>query len=229
MTNDRYGRRRFLCHAGITLTAGALAGCAGGNGSGDGSGNQTATETETTMRGETTPTATAIETDAPTITDMGTATEAGTARRAETTGAATTAGSTDTQPVTEPAPRRVDRFLEGALFYNGDMVVGVPFVAVGASTNNLGFDPAAIKVATGTEVTWQWVSGEEQHSITSVETGGGRGVLNRPPKAGSDVTYRHTFTSPGIYLYVCGIHRTQNARGAVVVAPGSDVGGPGPG
>ena len=33
------------------------------------------------------------------------------------------------------------------------MVVGVPFVGVGAGEEQLGFDPAAIKVSAGTEVT----------------------------------------------------------------------------
>lgn len=220
MSVDGYGRRRFLYRAGIVVTAGALAGCADGNGSGD-----TGTATGTTGSGGAVTTTMATETDAPTATET---TATGTTTGAETAGG-TTAGATDTQPVTEPAPPRVDRFLEDALFYNGDMVVGVPFVGVGASDTNLVFDPAAIKVATGTEVTWQWVGGQERHVVASIGTPEGGRAFSSPPNSGSGFTYRHTFTSPGMYRYTCGVHRTQDTRGAVVVAPGSEVGGPGPG
>lgn len=35
------------------------------------------------------------------------------------------------------------------------MVVDVPFVAAGADESNIGFDPAAITIPIGTEVTWE--------------------------------------------------------------------------
>lgn len=156
----------------------------------------------------------------------GTATTTGTG---PTTESATTTGSTDTRPVTEPAPAAVDRFLDSVNTYNGNMVVGISSVGVGASGAQVGFDPAAIKVATGTTVTWEWVSGGERHSVTSVDSVSERRAFSSGPKIGAGTTYRHTFERPGIYRYICGIHRTAGARGVVVVAPGSDIGGSGRG
>jgi halocyanin-like protein len=226
MTNGSCRRRRFLRTAGVAMTAGVLAGCTGNGGSSNGSeGTQTAAETATGA-GET-PTSTATGTE--TATEAMTEAEPTTGMETTTSGQATT-GSTDTNPVTEPAPQPVDQYLSNANFYNGNMVVGVPFVAVGTPGPKTGFDPAAIKVATGTEVTWEWANDEQAHSVVSASTSDGTRVLDSGrPKEADRVTYRHTFEEPGIYTYFCGVHRAQSARGAVVVAPGSNVGGPGAG
>jgi halocyanin-like protein len=222
MSNGSCRRRRFLRAAGITLTTGVLAGCTG---NGDSEGTQATAETATRTG----------ETPSSMATDTGTATEAmteaePTAGMEATTNGRTTTGSTDSSPVTEPAPAAVDEYLTNANFYDGNMVVGVSLVAVGAPGPKTGFDPAAIKVATGTEVTWEWASDEQAHSVVSARTSDGTRVLDSGrPKEASLVTYRHTFEEPGIYRYYCGVHRAQTARGVVVVAPGSDVGGPGAG
>lgn len=220
VTREGYGRRRFLRHAGLTVAAGGLAGCAGGDGSG-----AAATDTAAGNGGPGT-SAVATETRTPgTDTATETATEAGATTAATTTEAGTTVGVTGL--VAEPAPQPVDRFLDDANFYNGNMVVGISRVAVGAGETQYGFDPAAIKVATGTQVTWEWVSGEERHSVVSARATDGQRTLNSsPPEVGSGTTYRYTFENPGIYRYICGVHRT---RGVVVVAPGSDVGDTGAG
>jgi halocyanin-like protein len=223
MTNGSYRRRRFLHGVGVAMTAGVLAGCTGNGGSSNGSaGTQTAAETATDADGTATDTETVTETMTETEPTTGTETTGG--------GGQTTTGSTDTRPVVEPAPPPVDQYLSDANFYDGNMVVGVPYVAVGAPGPKTGFDPAAIKVATGTEVTWEWANDNQAHSVVSASTTDGTRVLDSGrPKEGTRVTYRHTFERPGIYRYYCGVHRTQTARGAVVVAPGSDVGGPGSG
>ncbi|WP_435077097.1 plastocyanin/azurin family copper-binding protein [Halococcus sp. AFM35] len=217
MTDSSRRRRRFLYEAGVALTAGVLAGCTSNGDSSNGSG-----PTQTTDAGESAPSTATTGTE--------TMTEAEPTTGTATTGGRTTTGSTDTRPVTEPAPQPVDEYLSDANFYDGNMVVGVPFVAVGAPGPKTGFDPAAIKVATGTEVTWEWANDEQAHSVVSASTSDGTRVLDSGrPKEGTRVTYRHTFEEPGIYRYYCGVHRAQTARGAVVVAPGSDVGGPGAG
>jgi halocyanin-like protein len=223
MTDNNRRRRRFLYETGVALTAGVLAGCAGNGGSGGSEETQTAAETAIGA-GESSPsTATGTETATEAMT------EAEPTTGMETTGEATT-GSTDTSPVTEPAPEPVDEYLSDANFYDGNMAVGVPFVAVGIPGPRTGFDPAAIKVSTGTEVTWVWATDDQLHSVTSASTSDGTRVLDSgTPRRGSSITYRHTFEEPGVYRYYCGVHRAQSARGAVVVAPGSDVGGPGSG
>lgn len=195
MTEDEQGRRRFLYRAGSVAALGVLAGCAGGDGSASGgAATDTGTETErtTTVRVD-------AETEAPAA-----------------------AGSNSSSPYLQPAPRTVDQFLANANFYNGNMVVGVPLVAVGAGQEELGFDPAAIKVSTGTEVTWEWASGEKPHNVVQIAQVGTEEVAfdSGAPQKGTEITYSYTFEEPGIYRYVCTPHRDQGARGAVVVEEG---------
>lgn len=235
MTNNGCKRRHFLYRAGAMITAGALAGCAGGNGSTDDPGSTQTSITGTERGGKSG--ATTKKTQTSTVANTGTGSGVEMTAGAETTmeadtttGGATTAGTEDARPVTEPAPKRVDQLLDDAKFYNGNMVVGVSTVAVGAGDAHIGFDPAAIKIAAGTEVTWEWTSGEAKHSVTSVGIENPQKAFGSgSPRAGNETTYRHTFNTPGIYQYVCGIHRIQGAHGVVIVVPGDDIGGQGSG
>lgn len=221
MTNNNHQRRQFLCKAGIAMTAGIFAGCTGnGSSSDDSTTAQTVASTANNTSKTTPATATSGKTAAGTMTEIEPTTEA----------RATAADTTDSNPVTEPAPKPVDEYLSDANFYDGNMVVGVPLVAVGTPGPKTGFDPAAIKVATGTEVTWEWANDDQAHNVTSAPTSDRPQVLDSgTPKEAGSATYRHTFDEPGIYRYICGVHRAQTARGVVVVAPGSDVGGLGSG
>ncbi len=91
------------------------------------------------------------------------------------------------------------------------------------------FYPAAVAVDSDTTVEWEW--GTRGHNVVrataarrttantraeSVDTGGedweGDDRILNPPH-----TYEHTFTEPGIYLYVCVPHDAQRMYGAVVV------------
>lgn len=222
-------RRRFLTTTGTALTAFSLAGCMGEDSSGGDTPTGTATATGTTTTATETATTTGTGTETATETGTGT-TEGGGIIESETETQATTTGSSDTRPVVEPAPTTVDQFLANANFYDGNMVVGVPLVAVGAGEQQLGFDPAAIKVSVGTEVTWEWASGAKPHTVVSIGQVGAdeRTLDSGPPREGNGITYRYTFERPGIYRYVCEPHRDQGARGAVVVTRES-VGGNGSG
>ncbi|HEY4408542.1 MAG TPA: cupredoxin domain-containing protein [Acidimicrobiia bacterium] len=76
-----------------------------------------------------------------------------------------------------------------------------PAVATSAVTvDNFSFMPAAIKVKTGTTVTWT-NNDEEPHSVVSSEE-----PMRSPTLAGPHNTFTHTFTKPGTYHYNCGIH-----------------------
>lgn len=213
---DEFDRRRFLHRIGAVAAIGSLAGCTGGDsagGSGDG-GTTTGTET-----------ATATSTGTTTSTTATTATETGTTR-GDTTGEGTTgtesATTTDSAALSsylQPAPKTVDQFLVTNPLYDGNMVVGVPFVGVGAGEEDTGFDPAAIKVSTGTEVTWEWSSGDKAHNVVQIGQVGAneRTFDSGQPQRGNNVTFRYTFEEAGIYRYVCTAHRGQSGRGAVVV------------
>ena len=226
MTNDSHQRRQFLYKAGIAMTAGIFAGCTGNDSSSNDSATaQTATNTTNNTSKTTPATATSGETATETMAEAEPATEA-----RITAGERTAIGTTDNSPITEPAPKPVDEYLSDANFYDGNMVVGVPLVAVGTPGPKTGFDPAAIKVATGTEVTWEWANDDQAHNVISAPISDEPQVLDSgTPQETERATYRYTFNEPGIYRYICGVHRAQTARGVIVVAPGSDVGGPGPG
>jgi halocyanin-like protein len=199
MTDDERGRRKFLRGAGSVAAIGALAGCIGEN-FGTGGGNEETTTATTTT--------TAAETDRAVNVD------------AETETTATTTASEGSSSYLQPAPRTVDQWLlDQNPLYNGNMVVGVPFVGVGASENGTAFDPAAIKVSTGTEVTWEWSSGAKAHTVESIAQAGTEQPTfdSGEPVEGNNHTFRYTFEEAGIYRYVCGVHRQQTGRGAVVV------------
>ncbi|MDQ1517778.1 MAG: hypothetical protein QOE80_3608 [Actinomycetota bacterium] len=76
-----------------------------------------------------------------------------------------------------------------------------PAVATSAVTiDNFSFMPAAIKVKTGTTVTWTNAD-EEPHSVVSSEE-----PMRSHTLAGPNNTFTHTFSKPGTYHYNCGIH-----------------------
>jgi plastocyanin len=70
------------------------------------------------------------------------------------------------------------------------------------------FNPAAIEVPAGTEVTWSFQDGTTPHDVT--------GDGWKSGKAQSKGSYRHTFDQPGTYDYRCTLH--SGMKGRVVVS-----------
>jgi halocyanin-like protein len=87
-------------------------------------------------------------------------------------------------------------------------------VAVGAEGNGgaYAFDPAAVRVSSGTTVVWEWTGQGSQHNV--VAEGGG---FESEYAAEEGFTFEHTFSESGTYKYVCTPHRTLGMKGAVVV------------
>jgi len=73
------------------------------------------------------------------------------------------------------------------------------------------FSPAAIRVDTGTTVTWEWV-GDAMHSVTHEDDAFDSGV-----RGGEGETFGHTFEEAGIYRYYCEPHEKLGQKGAVIV------------
>ena len=71
------------------------------------------------------------------------------------------------------------------------------------------FEPAAIRIDTGTTVVWEWAD-DQNHSVTDEDGAFDSGVQDSGP-------FEHTFDEAGVYLYFCQPHRAQNQQGAVVV------------
>ncbi len=113
------------------------------------------------------------------------------------------------------APAAVDDFLGDANNYDGvvdetgsDEVT----VSVGDGGSNA-FAPAAVRISTGTTVTWKWDSDTHNVSAKDAPTdwSGHESIEN------TDFTYEHTFDEAGEYMYVCTPHEQTGMKGAIVV------------
>jgi halocyanin-like protein len=93
-------------------------------------------------------------------------------------------------------------------------------IKVGASGNgsNLAFSPPAVKVDTGTEVTWEW-TGNGNHNVVAKDDSFKSGSLQ---KSG---TWSKTFDSDGTYAYYCFPHKGSGMKGVVIVGSGGGIGG----
>jgi plastocyanin len=75
------------------------------------------------------------------------------------------------------------------------------------------FTPAALSVPTGTAVTWQWVQGASEHTVTFDD--------GAPGTRQSSGTFQRTFGAAGTFTYFCQIHGKQVMSGSVTVGAGS--------
>jgi halocyanin-like protein len=101
-------------------------------------------------------------------------------------------------------------------------------ISVGAQGNNgaFAFDPPAVRVTPGTEVTWTWTGEGGGHNVVS----DGDGPLDSgDPVSEAGTTYSHTFEEMGVYKYVCTPHASLGMKGAVVVGGQLDGSGGGSG
>jgi plastocyanin len=69
------------------------------------------------------------------------------------------------------------------------------------------FQPVALEVPAGTEVTWSFQDGDTRHDVTGDDWKSG--------KAQSKGSYRHAFDRPGTFDYRCTLH--SGMKGRVVV------------
>ena len=120
----------------------------------------------------------------------------------------------DDDDTDDDAPEEVANHMSDANAYDGvEDHTGESSVTIDNGTNgpDYAFEPAAIQVDPGTEVTWTWVS--DGHSVESVDG---------PEEFDSGIEnegfeFSHTFEEEGISLYQCGPHQAIGHLGAVVV------------
>jgi len=116
-------------------------------------------------------------------------------------------------------PSEVDSYLSDANGYDGSIADRTgesnPTVMVGAGDQGLAFDPAAIRVSTGTTVTWEWTGEGGGHNVVSDDGTFSSGDSDYVSEAG--YTYEYTFESAGNYTYYCVPHQGLGMLGAVVV------------
>ncbi|USZ67233.1 halocyanin domain-containing protein [Halorussus salilacus] len=87
-------------------------------------------------------------------------------------------------------------------------------VAVGAQGNGGGFafDPAAVRVDSGTTVVWEWTGDGGQHNVAHTD-----GEFESETVSEKGHTFEHTFEESGTFEYSCVPHETMGMKGAIVV------------
>lgn len=87
-------------------------------------------------------------------------------------------------------------------------------VAVGAEGNGGGFafEPAAMRVDTGTTVSWEWTGEGGVHNVVSED-----GSYESEMVTDAGETFSHAFDNEGASLYACSPHKAMGMKGAVVV------------
>src|SRR4051795_9512413 len=137
-------------------------------------------------------------------------------------------------PAADARPDRPGRRVRPAHVLGGALALTAAILALGApapwpqshaapATVGVGaggpvFGPAAVTVAQGDTVTWQWQGG--QHSVTS--TSGAEPFDSGSQTAGP---FQHTFATPGTFTYVCIWHAGMQGTVTVTPAPAAPAAG----
>jgi halocyanin-like protein len=112
-------------------------------------------------------------------------------------------------------PSEVDDHLSDANGYDGSVedMTGQDSVTIENGTNepDYAFAPAAIRIDSGTEVTWEWVSDGHTVTVTSGPSDVDTAIENE------GFTTSETFDESGTVLYECTPHASLGQLGAVIV------------
>jgi halocyanin-like protein len=85
-------------------------------------------------------------------------------------------------------------------------------VEVGAGDNGFAFDPAAIRVDSGTTVTWEWTGEGGQHNVVDED-----GKFESDLMGEEGATFEYTFENAGNTRYFCRPHKASGMKGGVIV------------
>jgi halocyanin-like protein len=87
-------------------------------------------------------------------------------------------------------------------------------IAVGATGNggNFGFDPVAVRVDPGTEVTWRWTGKGSSHNVVARD-----GTFESDLYSAKGKTFTYTPSETGVVPYACTPHKAMGMKGALVV------------
>ena len=175
--------RRTVVRTGCAVLASAVAGCLGADSNDDDS-----ADTDTTTTASTT-------TDASTTVGTTTSTESG----------------GDDQLVVAEFLSETSNF-DGVVDRTGTDAVDVE-VGVEANGAFYGFGPPAVRVDSGTTVTWTWTGKGGSHNVVARDGAEFESELTGE----TDHTFQQSFEAPGTVLYVCNPHEGTGMKGAVVV------------
>jgi len=85
-------------------------------------------------------------------------------------------------------------------------------VTVGAGSDGLAFDPPAIRVDSGTTVTWEWSGEGGSHNVVADDDSFESELTDE-----EGFTFEQTFDSTGEFKYFCQPHQSVGMKGIVVV------------
>lgn len=126
---------------------------------------------------------------------------------------------TSTPTPENQVPEEVTEWLSDVENYDGTVAdrTGQSEVTVqtGAEGNggNFAYDPAAIRIDSGTTVVWEWTGKGGSHNVATDSGGDFESEL-----VGEEGhTFEHTFDSTGAVTYFCTPHRGVGMKGAVIV------------
>lgn len=84
-------------------------------------------------------------------------------------------------------------------------------VAVGGS-DDTSFEPAAIRVDTGTAVSWEWTGGGAAHNVKAKD-----GSFESDYHTEAGAAFEQVFDAPGTTKYFCVPHEYAGMKGVVIV------------
>ena len=110
------------------------------------------------------------------------------------------------------------------------VAAGEPVVVVKMRDTPPSFDPRSVTIMVGDTVEWE-NAGNNVHHATDDSQMVIKGTDVRSPSGAATFdsgfmqpgeTFTHTFTTPGVYKYVCAAHETSGMTGEVIVKPRAD-------
>ncbi|MDZ7745607.1 MAG: halocyanin domain-containing protein [Halobacteriales archaeon] len=116
---------------------------------------------------------------------------------------------------------RVSAFLSGGRPARGyDEIVDMTgqdevVVKVGAGSKGLAFAPAAVRISTGTTISWQWTGQGGGHNVVSASDSDFDFQSGNPKLEGDP--FEQSFDNTGVGLYYCRPHRSLGMEGGLIV------------
>jgi len=115
-------------------------------------------------------------------------------------------------------PAAVEDHLGEANGYEGSIVdtTGTDSITIDVGAGDgLSFAPAAVRVSSGTTVTWEWTGNGGGHNVASVE--GSDAEFKSEINDEEGHTFERSFDAAGVQLYVCEPHEAQGMKGGIEV------------
>jgi halocyanin-like protein len=120
----------------------------------------------------------------------------------------------------DDVPSEIDEYLSDARMYEGTIAdytgQDEVTVSVGAGDVGFGFDPAAIRIDSGTTVVWEWTGEGGAHNVASVDASASE-FNSGDAVAEEGSTFEQSFDNAGIQLYHCTPHQANGMLGAIEV------------